>query len=119
MRSLLNISRVLVGILFIISGVIKANDTVGFSYKLIEYFEVFGIEWLIQFSFILAVSICIFEILLGIMILIGSYIEFTAWGLLLMILFFTFLTFFSAYFNKVTEGGYEYERYTSNATTTT
>ena len=34
-----NVSRGLVGSLFIISGLIKANDPIGFSYKLEEYFE--------------------------------------------------------------------------------
>jgi hypothetical protein len=38
MRFLAQFSRIFVGILFIISGLIKANDTLGFSYKLIEYF---------------------------------------------------------------------------------
>ena len=105
MRILLLISRFLVGILFIISGLIKANDTIGFSYKLGEYFEVFGMEWLTAFALLIAASICIFEILLGAMLLIGSRIKFVSWSLLLMIGFFTFLTFFSAYFNKVTDCG--------------
>jgi len=105
MKILLFSSRFLVGILFIISGLIKANDTIGFSYKLEEYFEVFGMEWFTDFALLIAASICIFEILLGAMLLIGSRIKFTSWSLLLMIGFFTFLTFFSAYFNKVTDCG--------------
>ena len=105
MRILLIISRFLVGVLFIISGLIKANDTIGFSYKLAEYFEVFGMERLSAFALLIAASICIFEILLGAMLLIGSRIKFVSWSLLLMIVFFTFLTFFSAYFNKVTDCG--------------
>ena len=105
MRILISISRLLVGVLFIISGLIKANDTIGFSYKLGEYFEVFGMEWLTAFALLIAASICIFEILLGAMLLIGSRIKFVSWSLLLMIGFFTFLTFFSAYFNKVTDCG--------------
>jgi hypothetical protein len=38
MKQLVSISRILVGVLFIISGLIKANDALGFSYKLDEYF---------------------------------------------------------------------------------
>ena len=90
MRILLFISRFLVGILFIISGLIKANDTIGFSYKLGEYFEVFGMEWLTAFALLIAASICIFEIILGVMLLIGSRIKFTTWSLFLMIVFFTY-----------------------------
>ena len=98
MRILSFLSRIIVGFLFIVSGLIKANDTIGFSYKLTEYFEVFGFEWMIPFSLSLAIFICISEIVLGFMVLLGSNIRFVSWSLLLMILFFTFLTFFSAYF---------------------
>jgi len=105
MKILVNISRYTVSILFIISGLIKANDSIGFSYKLEEYFEVFGIEWLVKYALLLAVGICIFEIMLGFMLFIGSRIKFTIWSLLIMIIYFTFLTFYSAYFNKVTDCG--------------
>jgi hypothetical protein len=37
MKYIVAICRFLVGALFIISGLIKANDAVGFSYKLAEY----------------------------------------------------------------------------------
>ena len=37
-----SVARVLVGGLFIVSGLIKANDPIGFSYKLEEYFDVFS-----------------------------------------------------------------------------
>ena len=42
MKYFVNFSIIFVGILFIISGLIKANDPLGFSYKLEEYFTVFG-----------------------------------------------------------------------------
>ncbi|MDT8347656.1 MAG: DoxX family protein, partial [Flavobacteriaceae bacterium] len=45
------------------------------------------------------------EILLGITLLLGFLPKITLWLLLLMIVFFTFLTFYSAYFNKVTDCG--------------
>ena len=41
MRFLIKFSQYFVGLLFIISGGIKANDALGFSYKLEEYFDVF------------------------------------------------------------------------------
>lgn len=105
MRTLTIISRIFVGLLFIFSGLIKANDTVGFSYKLVEYFEVFGTHFLVSLALPLAMFICIFEVALGFTLLMGSRIKLTLWLLLLMILFFTFLTFYSAYFNKVTSCG--------------
>ena len=105
MKILAQISRFLVGVLFIISGFIKANDPLGFSYKLDEYFQVFHMPWLSTVSLWLAIAICAFEIGLGIALLLGSKMIFTAWSLLLMIVFFTFLTFYSWYFDVVKDCG--------------
>lgn len=100
-------SRIFVGILFIISGLIKLNDPVGFSYKLGEYFgeTVLNLPFFIPYALAIAVFIVIFETVLGFMLLVGYKAKFTVWSLLLMIVFFTFLTFYSAYFNKVTDCG--------------
>jgi uncharacterized membrane protein YphA (DoxX/SURF4 family) len=107
MKLLVGISRVLVGVLFIFSGFIKLNDPLGFSYKLQEYFspEVLGLDFLVPFSLVIAIILVVFELVVGIMLLIGYLPKFTVWSLLLMIVFFTFLTFYSAYFNKVTDCG--------------
>ncbi len=107
-----HIARVLVGCLFIFSGFIKSNDAVGFSYKLEEYFEVFKgdtglglFDWMAHISLPLAIIICVSEVALGFMLLIGFKKELTLWLLLGQIVFFTFLTFYSACYNKVTHCG--------------
>src|SRR3954469_18589291 len=105
LRIFAQISRVLVGVLFIISGFIKANDPLGFSYKLDEYFQVFHMPWLSSVSLLLAILICAFEIGLGIALLLGAKMNFTAWSLLLLIIFFTFLTFWSWKFDVVKDCG--------------
>jgi uncharacterized membrane protein YphA (DoxX/SURF4 family) len=105
MKVITTIARILVGLLFIFSGFIKANDAVGFSYKLVEYFEVFGTHFLIPIALPLAMFICIFEIVLGFTLLMGARVKLTLWLLLLMIVFFTFLTFYSAYYQKVLSCG--------------
>jgi uncharacterized membrane protein YphA (DoxX/SURF4 family) len=107
MKFLTYLSRFIVGVLFIISGLIKANDTVGFSYKLEEYFsaDVLNLEFLIPLALVMAAGICIFEIVVGVMVLIGARPKLANWSLMLMIVFFTFLTFYSAYYNKVTDCG--------------
>jgi uncharacterized membrane protein YphA (DoxX/SURF4 family) len=109
---LTHILRILVGGLFIFSGFIKANDPVGFSYKLQEYFEVFtadtgwGIfEYFANIALPLAVILCASEIILGAMLLIGFKSNLTVWLLFAQIAFFTFLTFYSACYNKVTTCG--------------
>ena len=107
LKPLTHFSRIFVGILFIISGLIKLNDPVGFSFKLGDYFapDVLNLPFLEPFALAIAVFVVIFEGVLGVMLLLGFKKKFTLWTLLLMIVFFTFLTFYSAYFNKVTDCG--------------
>src|SRR6056300_1141607 len=107
MKYITHLSRILVGVLFVVSGFIKLNDPVGFSFKLEEYFSqgVLDLPVLIPFALAIAFFVVVFEVLLGIFLLVGYQLKFTLWSLLSMIVFFTFLTFYSAYFNKVTDCG--------------
>ncbi|APY11816.1 DoxX family protein [Seonamhaeicola sp. S2-3] len=107
MKLLVNISRVFVGVLFIISGFIKLNDPLGFSYKLQEYFspDVLNLPFLEPYALGFSIFVVVFEVVLGVFLLIGYKPKFTLWSLLLMIVFFTFLTFYSAYFDKVKDCG--------------
>ena len=97
--------RIAVGLLFIFSGLIKANDPLGFSYKLEEYFEVFHLTFLNNFALSTAIILCALEMLLGFALLIGARAKTIVWGLLLLIIFFAFLTFYSAYFKVVQSCG--------------
>lgn len=99
------ICRFLTGVLFIISGLIKANDPLGFSYKLDEYFTVFNTPWMVPASLFLAMFICVLEVGLGVALLVGYRMVKVSWLLLLLIVFFTFLTFYSAYFDVVKDCG--------------
>jgi uncharacterized membrane protein YphA (DoxX/SURF4 family) len=107
MKYLIHISRLLVGTLFIFSGLIKLNDPIGFSFKLEEYFgvTVLNLPVFEPYALVIAVLVVVYEVLLGVFLLIGYKPKFTVWNLLGMIIFFTFLTFYSAYFNKVTDCG--------------
>lgn len=107
MKILVNFSRIFVGVLFIISGFIKLNDPLGFSYKLQEYFspDVLNIPFLEPYALLISVFVVVFEVVLGVFLLIGYKPKFTVWSLFLMIVFFTFLTFYSAYFDKVKDCG--------------
>jgi len=107
LKKLIGFIRVFVGVLFIISGFVKLNDPVGFSFKLQEYFapDVLNMEFMSPFALGLAIILVIVELVLGVALIIGYYKRLTMWLLLLMIIFFTFLTFYSAYFNKVTDCG--------------
>lgn len=178
MKYFFAICRILVGTIFIISGMIKANDPLGFSYKMEEYFEVFKLqdsvanttyemrdlspdevaaaiagtstlkitdyagnpidftqpgvenefmytqEAKVQMSSVyrehwfndlcdfmhdhalaLSIFMCLLEIVLGALLLAGYYTKTTSVLLFLLIVFFGFLTFYSAYYNKVTDCG--------------
>ncbi|MEY3450976.1 MAG: hypothetical protein RL711_801 [Bacteroidota bacterium] len=110
MKYLNQTCRIIVGCLFIFSGFIKLNDPVGTAIKLEEYFEVFAefspvFHAFIPFALYLSVFMCVLEVVLGVALLLYYRMELTLWLLLMLIVFFTFLTFYSAYFNKVTDCG--------------
>ncbi|MFT4737326.1 MAG: putative membrane protein YphA (DoxX/SURF4 family) [Cyclobacteriaceae bacterium] len=111
MNLIIQVARYFTGALFIFSGLIKVNDPVGTAIKMEEYFEVFAydfapfFEWFIPFSLPIAVLFVVSEVVLGIALIIGYEMKKSVWALLGLIVFFTFLTFYSAYFNKVTDCG--------------
>nr|WP_321236974.1 DoxX family protein [uncultured Psychroserpens sp.] len=98
MKIFITISRLIVGSLFIVSGLIKCNDTIGFSYKLNDYFahDVLNLEFLIPYSLLLAVLVCVVEIVLGVAVLFGLKSKLSTTLILLMMLFFTWLTWYTS-----------------------
>jgi uncharacterized membrane protein YphA (DoxX/SURF4 family) len=104
-------SRYLVGGLFIFSGLIKLNDPVGTEIKLEEYFEVFAVDFgpffrvFIPYALELGLVLIVLEVVLGVAVLIHYRMKVTTTVLLVLIIFFTFLTGYSAIFNKVTDCG--------------
>jgi uncharacterized membrane protein YphA (DoxX/SURF4 family) len=108
------VARILVGLVFIASGLIKMNDPVGTQIKMTEYFEVFATDLpsfaplfhaFIPYMLYFSVFMCAAEVVLGVALLVSYKPKLTTWLLLLLVVFFTFLTFYSAYFNKVTDCG--------------
>ncbi len=97
--------QILVGLVFIFSGLVKLDDPLGFSYKLEEYFEVFHLPFLNGYALTFSLFFCNLESILGFALLFGVKAKRVVPSLLALILFFSFLTFYSAYFNKVTECG--------------
>lgn len=107
MKYIVGFLRIFVGVFFIISGFIKLNDPVGFSFKLEEYFSsgVLDLPFFEPHALTISIIVVIFEVLVGVMLIFGFRVKFTVWSLLAMIIGFTFLTFYSAYYNKVTDCG--------------
>ena len=96
------VARVFVGGLFIVSGLVKANDPWGFAFKLEEYFSPMGLSYDYPFfehfsPYVLQLSIliCIVEIILGVAVIVGGKIRLTSWLLVLMMFFFSWLTYYT------------------------
>lgn len=104
-------SRFIVGGLFIFSGLIKLNDPIGTEIKLEEYFEVFAedfgsfFRFFIPFSLEIGFVLIVLEVVLGIAVLIYYRMDLTTKVILAMMIFFTFLTGYSAITNAVTDCG--------------
>jgi hypothetical protein len=104
-------SRFFVGGLFIFSGLIKLNDPIGTEIKLEEYFEVFAEDFGSFFLLFkplaleIGLVLIVLEVVLGVAVLLRYRMKITGAILLALMVFFTFLTFYSAYFDKVTDCG--------------
>ena len=113
MRIIVNIARVIVGLLFIFSGLIKANDPLGLSYKMQEFFEVWGtysslhslMLWLNDYALAFSIITITLEVVVGVAILLGWGVRFFSWLLLLLIIFFTFLTGYAVLSGKISTCG--------------
>lgn len=105
MKVLLNITRIIVGVLFIFSGLVKANDPLGLSYKMQEFFEVWGWSFLDNYTLTFSVLMIAFEIIAGVAVLVGWQMRLFSWLLLLLIVFFTFLTGYALFSGKIRECG--------------
>lgn len=101
------IARILVALTFLYSGFVKLVDPIGSAYKFTEYFgaDVLNLEFLIPFSLPFSIVLILLEILLGVTLLIGYHRKRTIQVLFGITLFFLFLTWYSAYYNKVTDCG--------------
>lgn len=111
MKLFTKVCWLLLGALFVFSGLIKLNDPVGMALKLEEYFEVFAEDFGSFFLFFkdyarpLSIVVSALEVVLGVALLLRWMLRPTLWVLLALLVFFTFLTFYSAAFNKVTDCG--------------
>jgi uncharacterized membrane protein YphA (DoxX/SURF4 family) len=97
------------GILFIISGLVKAVDPMGTAFKMEQYFTEFEytfadtamsfmaplFPFLSSISLIFSVTMIVLEIVLGLMLVLGHRPKLTSWAFLLLVIFFTILTGFT------------------------
>lgn len=117
MKVAVRIFQVVVGLLFVVSGLVKANDPIGLSYKMEEFFELWtagfasgsvlakALTVLHNGSLALSIAIITLEILAGVALLLGWKKKTVLWFLLLLIVFFTFLTGYAYLSGKFTNCG--------------
>ena len=107
LKLLVHMSRIFVGAMFIFSGFVKLVDPIGSQYKFEEYFSegVLNLEFLIPYALPFSILLIIVEIMLGVSLLLGYKSKITTWSLLGITTVFLFLTWYSAYYNKVTDCG--------------
>ncbi|HBK72172.1 MAG TPA: DoxX family protein [Flavobacteriaceae bacterium] len=107
MKFLTFIARILVAATFIFSGFVKLIDPLGSAYKFQDYFaaDVLNLEFLSPYALQFSIVLIVAEIMLGVMLLVGFKPKFTVRSLMLLTLVFLFLTWYSAYYNKVTDCG--------------
>jgi uncharacterized membrane protein YphA (DoxX/SURF4 family) len=97
------------GALFVFSGWVKAIDPLGTAFKMEQYFAEFESVFsdtslsfleplfpaLNEYAIAFSVFMIVFEIALGVMLLIGAAPKFTSWAFFLLVAFFTVLTGFT------------------------
>lgn len=104
---LLLLSRLIIGLVFVFSGFVKAIDPLGSTYKIEDYFTAFG-GFFTSLSIIAlpaSIALSTLELVIGLNLLFQIQLRRTSWAALLFMLVMTPLTFYIALFNPVTDCG--------------
>lgn len=109
MKLVVNIAKILVGCLFIFSGLVKAIDPLGLAYKMQEFFEVWAgdgfmtglMNWLHLKALLFSILMITLEVVLGVALLLGWRKRTVSWLLLLLMLLFTFLTSYVLFSGRI------------------
>ncbi len=98
-------SRIVIGLVFMFSGTVKAVDPLGSAYKFSDYFQAFHLEFLQPFSLFLAILLFTAEFISGFSVLSGYRQKTGIWGVMILMLIFTPLTLILAITNPVSDCG--------------
>ena len=99
------IIRVFTGLIFIFSSFVKGVDPMGTDYRVIDYLEAYGWYFLMDYTLALSVLLISIEFLLGIALIFKLRIRLASLGVLLIMVFFTFVTYFDAMYELVPDCG--------------
>ncbi len=101
----LKVIRIFIGLVFIFSSVVKGIDPVGTAYRVEDYLVVFGWTGILHFSLAIALLVIISEFLLGVAFLFKAVMKLAIPAIVLMMAFFTVVTYFDAVNNWVPDCG--------------
>ncbi|HNY53418.1 MAG TPA: DoxX family protein [Bacteroidales bacterium] len=105
MNLLKNVNRIIIGLVFMFSGAVKAIDPLGSAYKFGDYFQAFHLDFLQPFALALGIILCTAEFVAGFSVLSGYRIKTGVWGVMLLMIIFTPLTLVLALTNPVSDCG--------------
>ncbi len=105
MKVVRNICRILIGLVFMFSGFVKAVDPLGSQYKFTDYFQAFGMEVFIPGALVFGFILFTMEFFLGFCFFFNIKIKQMSWLMMLFMLFFTVLTLVLAITDAVTDCG--------------
>jgi uncharacterized membrane protein YphA (DoxX/SURF4 family) len=109
MKKIVTAARIITSLLFIFSGLVKAIDPLGLAYKMQEFFEAWAnsgfmkstMQALDGYALSFSIIMITLEVVVGVALLLGWQKKLTTWILLLLMLFFTFLTSYVLFSGKI------------------
>ncbi len=97
--------RIITGIVFIFSSVVKGVDPLGTDYRVIDYLDAYGWYFLMDYSFIISILLISAEFLIGVALLFKLRSRLAALGVLLIMAYFTVVTYIDARYELVPDCG--------------
>ena len=109
MKVFVTVARIFTGLLFIFSGLVKAIDPKGLAFKMQEFFEAWSgsgfmpglMKTFDQYALAFSLIMITLEVIVGVALLIGWKKKMTISVLLLLMIFFTFLTSYVLFTGKI------------------
>mgnify|MGYP002640532704 FL=1 len=102
---LVKVIRIITASVFIFSAVVKGVDPFGTDYRVVDYLEAYGWYSLVDYSFVLSILLISAEFLLGVALLLKLKSKLASLGVLLIMIFFTLVTYFDAMYELVPDCG--------------
>lgn len=98
-------SRILLGLVFVFSGFVKAVDPLGSTYKIQDYLAAMGLDFFAPIALAVGIGLAAFEFILGVCLLLGTNLKTTSILTIIMMCFMTPLTLWIAIADPVSDCG--------------